>query len=54
MPISVPAVPAPAPAPVSHSRLVPALCLVTIVLAVLDSNIVSAAAVPLVRDLDPE
>ncbi|NEA39497.1 MFS transporter [Streptomyces sp. SID11385] len=54
VPISVPAVPAPAPAPVSHSRLVPALCLVTIVLAVLDSNIVSAAAVPLVRDLDPE
>ncbi|MFE6053161.1 MFS transporter [Kitasatospora sp. NPDC056446] len=29
------------------------LCLVTIVLAVLDSNIVSAATVPIVRDLDP-
>ncbi|MFI6157073.1 MFS transporter [Kitasatospora sp. NPDC051170] len=29
------------------------LCLVTIVLAVLDMNIVSAATVPIVRDLDP-
>ncbi|MEU6442519.1 MFS transporter [Streptomyces sp. NPDC047046] len=46
--------PAPPPSPPSRFRLVPVLCLVTIVLAVLDSNIVSAAAVPLVRDLDPE
>ncbi|MFD6153568.1 MFS transporter [Streptomyces sp. NPDC060243] len=44
----------PPPASASRFRLVTALCLVTIVLAVLDSNIVSAAAVPLVRDLDPE
>ncbi|WP_406204105.1 MFS transporter [Kitasatospora sp. NBC_01560] len=29
------------------------LCLITIVLAVLDMNIVSAATVPIVRDLDP-
>ncbi|MEU2024351.1 MFS transporter [Streptomyces sp. NPDC016469] len=30
-----------------------ALCIVTILLAVLDSNIVSSATVPIVRDLDP-
>lgn len=30
-----------------------AVCLVTILLAVLDTNIVSAATVPIVRDLDP-
>ncbi|TRV80529.1 MFS transporter [Streptomyces sp. 130] len=30
-----------------------ALCVVTILLAVLDSNIVSSATVPIVRDLDP-
>nr|WP_308407827.1 MFS transporter [Streptomyces sp. RKAG337] len=30
------------------------LCLATIVLAVLDQNIVSAATVPIVRDLDPD
>ncbi|OON75615.1 MFS transporter [Streptomyces tsukubensis] len=30
-----------------------ALCLATILLAVLDSNIVSAATIPIVRDLDP-
>jgi hypothetical protein len=29
------------------------ICLATLVLAVLDSNIVSAATVPIVRDLDP-
>ncbi|MFD0349461.1 MFS transporter [Kitasatospora aburaviensis] len=29
------------------------LCLITIILAVLDMNIVSAATVPIVRDLDP-
>ncbi|SCD82441.1 Major Facilitator Superfamily protein [Streptomyces sp. SolWspMP-sol7th] len=46
--------PHPPPASPSRFRLVTALCLVTIILAVLDSNIVSAAAVPLVRDLDPE
>src|SRR2546423_5796701 len=28
-------------------------CLFTIILAILDQNIVSAAAVPIVRDLDP-
>ncbi|MEU1163634.1 MFS transporter, partial [Streptomyces sp. NPDC005921] len=30
------------------------VCLATIVLAVLDMQIVSAATVPIVRDLDPE
>lgn len=30
-----------------------AVCLVTIVLALLDMQIVSAATVPIVRDLDP-
>ncbi|MGW2940546.1 hypothetical protein [Streptomyces sp. NPDC001226] len=30
------------------------VCLVTIVLAVLDMQIVSAATVPIVRDLDPD
>src|SRR4051812_37038456 len=30
------------------------VCLVTVVLAVLDTQIVSAATVPIVRDLDPE
>ncbi|MFI6862297.1 MFS transporter [Streptomyces sp. NPDC050421] len=30
-----------------------ALCIITILLAVLDSNIVSSATVPIVRDLDP-
>ncbi|WP_425265283.1 MFS transporter [Streptomyces rubellomurinus] len=34
-------------------RLGMLLCLITIVLAVLDMNIVSAATVPIVRDLDP-
>ncbi|MET8701558.1 MFS transporter [Kitasatospora sp. NPDC004723] len=34
-------------------RLGMLLCLVTIILAVLDMNIVSAATVPIVRDLDP-
>ncbi|WP_330239388.1 MFS transporter [Streptomyces sp. NBC_00525] len=35
------------------SRVAVALCVVTILLAVLDSNIVSSATVPIVRDLDP-
>ncbi|WP_396276619.1 MFS transporter [Kitasatospora xanthocidica] len=54
------AVPAAAPAPPDTALMTPAqrklgmlLCLVTIVLAVLDMNIVSAATVPIVRDLDP-
>ncbi|MFD8700682.1 MFS transporter [Kitasatospora purpeofusca] len=37
----------------SRRKLGMLLCLVTIVLAVLDMNIVSAATVPIVRDLDP-
>ncbi|WP_432277605.1 MFS transporter [Kitasatospora brasiliensis] len=37
----------------AQRRLGMLLCLVTIVLAVLDMNIVSAATVPIVRDLDP-
>ncbi|MFJ7247005.1 MFS transporter [Kitasatospora sp. NPDC098652] len=37
----------------AQRQLAMLLCLVTIVLAVLDSNIVSAATVPIVRDLDP-
>ncbi|MFE6750456.1 MFS transporter [Kitasatospora purpeofusca] len=37
----------------SRRKLGMLLCLVTIVLAVLDTNIVSAATVPIVRDLDP-
>ncbi|RKT10930.1 EmrB/QacA subfamily drug resistance transporter [Streptomyces sp. 1114.5] len=48
------------PAPAAPTLMTPArrrlgmmLCLVTIVLAVLDMNIVSAATVPIVRDLDP-
>lgn len=44
------------PAPVMSAGQVKigfALCLVTILLAVLDTNIVSAATVPIVRDLDP-
>ncbi|MFF2744664.1 MFS transporter [Kitasatospora sp. NPDC058048] len=51
------AVPAPpgATAPMTPGRRKAGmlLCLVTIVLAVLDMNIVSAATVPIVRDLDP-
>ncbi|MFF7340758.1 MFS transporter [Streptomyces sp. NPDC008163] len=34
-------------------KIAVALCIVTILLAVLDSNIVSSATVPIVRDLDP-
>ncbi|MFD9564871.1 MFS transporter [Streptomyces sp. NPDC059994] len=44
------------PAPVMSAgqvRIGFAVCLVTILLAVLDTNIVSAATVPIVRDLDP-
>ncbi|MEV4495779.1 MFS transporter [Micromonospora arborensis] len=37
----------------NQRRLGMAACLLTIVLALLDSNIVSAAAVPIVRELDP-
>ncbi|MFD7901652.1 MFS transporter [Kitasatospora sp. NPDC059747] len=37
----------------AQRRLGMLLCMVTIVLAILDSNIVSAATVPIVRDLDP-
>ncbi|GAA3220314.1 MFS transporter [Dactylosporangium siamense] len=37
-----------------QKRLTMLACLVTIVLAILDQNIVSAATVPIVRDLDPE
>ncbi|MEV4510243.1 MFS transporter [Dactylosporangium sp. NPDC049525] len=37
-----------------QKRLSVLACLVTIVLAILDQNIVSAATVPIVRDLDPE
>ncbi|MFF9642562.1 MFS transporter [Kitasatospora aureofaciens] len=38
---------------VAQRKLGMLLCLLTIVLAVLDSNIVSAATVPIVHDLDP-
>ncbi|MFF1870879.1 MFS transporter [Kitasatospora herbaricolor] len=42
------------PAPTAARRgLAKLICLVTILLAVLDMNIVSAATVPIVRDLDP-
>ncbi|MCG6497464.1 MFS transporter [Kitasatospora sp. A2-31] len=37
----------------SQRKLGMLLCLITIILAVLDMNIVSAATVPIVRDLDP-
>ena len=37
----------------TRKKLAMLACLFTIVLAVLDLNIVSAAAVPIVRDLDP-
>lgn len=43
---------APAMSP-AHRRIGFAVCLVTILLAVLDTNIVSAATVPIVSDLDP-
>ena len=43
----------PRPAAERDRRLGLALCLATIVLAVLDQNIVSAATVPIVRDLAP-
>lgn len=48
-----PAAPAAALMTESRRKLGMMLCLVTIVLAVLDMNIVSAATVPIVRDLDP-
>nr|BEK68605.1 hypothetical protein KPHV_58320 [Kitasatospora purpeofusca] len=48
-----PAAPAAALMTESRRKLGMLLCLVTIVLAVLDMNIVSAATVPIVRDLDP-
>ncbi|MBD0744077.1 EmrB/QacA subfamily drug resistance transporter [Streptomyces sp. CBMA152] len=49
-----PVVEAPAPAmSEGRTRIAFGLCLVTILLAVLDMNIVSAATVPIVRDLDP-
>ncbi|MFK8908312.1 MFS transporter [Streptomyces sp. YS-3] len=37
----------------ARTKIAFAVCLVTILLAVLDTNIVSAATVPIVRDLDP-
>ncbi|WP_380279808.1 MFS transporter [Kitasatospora purpeofusca] len=45
--------PAAAPMTEPQRKLGMLLCLITIVLAVLDMNIVSAATVPIVRDLDP-
>ncbi|MFI2611628.1 MFS transporter [Kitasatospora sp. NPDC018619] len=42
-----------APMTPARRKLGMLLCLITIVLAVLDMNIVSAATVPIVRDLDP-
>ncbi|NED12406.1 MFS transporter [Streptomyces sp. SID9124] len=41
------------PAGTRGTTIAMALCVVTILLAVLDSNIVSSATVPIVRDLDP-
>ncbi|MEW2123008.1 MFS transporter [Streptomyces sp. NPDC007259] len=41
------------PAGTRGTTIAVALCIVTILLAVLDSNIVSSATVPIVRDLDP-
>ncbi|WUS98214.1 MFS transporter [Streptomyces sp. NBC_00708] len=41
------------PAGTPGTTIAVALCIVTILLAVLDSNIVSSATVPIVRDLDP-
>ncbi len=38
----------------TQRRLAGLACLATIILAVLDANIVAAAAVPIVRDLDPQ
>src|SRR4051812_20194572 len=37
----------------SHKKIGMLLCVLTIVIAVIDNNIVSAAVVPIVRDLDP-
>ncbi|MFF3598330.1 MFS transporter [Kitasatospora indigofera] len=45
--------PAGPPAAAARRGLAKLICLVTILLAVLDMNIVSAATVPIVRDLDP-
>ncbi|MFG3053641.1 MFS transporter [Kitasatospora sp. NPDC048239] len=47
------AAPERAPMTPGQRKLGMLLCLITIVLAVLDMNIVSAATVPIVRDLDP-
>ncbi|MCX5210442.1 MFS transporter [Kitasatospora sp. NBC_00240] len=59
-PAAVPSGPAPSgpapsgpPATAARRGLAKIICLVTILLAVLDMNIVSAATVPIVRDLDP-
>ncbi|WP_330452940.1 MULTISPECIES: MFS transporter [unclassified Streptomyces] len=41
------------PAGTRGTKIAVVLCIVTILLAVLDSNIVSSATVPIVRDLDP-
>ncbi|MDX6361934.1 MAG: hypothetical protein QOC85_937 [Streptomyces sp.] len=54
--MSAPADTGPGPAGMTEGqrRIGFVVCLVTIVLAILDTQIVSAATVPIVRDLDPE
>lgn len=52
-PPDTPRRPTPQPNPHRRHTVGVALCIITILLAVLDSNIVSSATVPIVRDLDP-